>query len=428
MTWTQRPVMVRGARLVDPGEGLDEVGDCLVADGRIRALGGRGDADGAQVIEAEGLWLVPGLVDPHVHLREPGLTHKEDIATGARAAVAGGFVAVAAMPNTRPVVDSPELITYVRMRSDAVGLCRVLPVGAITRGQAGRELAQIGDMAAAGAVALSDDGQGVQSAGMMRCALRYASAFGLPLLLHEQDDTLAGDGVVHEGAVATRLGLAGQPREAEEAMVLRDVHLVERNGGRIHLCHLSTAGAVQVVREAKARGLRVSAEVTPHHLLLTDEAARGYDTRAKCNPPLRTDGDRRALVDGLVDGTIDCIATDHAPHTDDEKEGDFVSAAFGISGLETALALVLTHLVDSGRLSPAALVERMSFGPCRVLGLCRHRLREGAVANLTLIDPGVRWTVEPQRFHSRGHATPFAGARLKGRSRGVFVDGRWMAS
>jgi dihydroorotase len=379
--------------------------------------------DAARVIDARGLVLAPGLVDLHVHLREPGQTSKETIERGTRAAAAGGFTAVACMPNTEPVLDSPAWIEWVRARAEAAGYCRVHPIGAVTMGQKGEQLTEFSALKAAGAVALSDDGRPVMSAAVMRRALEHARVLGLPIVCHEEDLTLRGDGCMNEGRVATRLGLRGIPAAAESIMARRDVELAALTGGRTHLAHLSCAESLEALRDARARGLPVTGETCPHYWTLTEDAVLGYDTLAKMNPPLRTERDRLAVIEAIKDGTIDCLVTDHAPHTDEDKRQPFDQAPFGIVGLETALALTITHLVEPGHLTLERALERWTDAPRRVFGLPEVRLEAGYPADLVLIDAEAAWTVEATAFHSKSRNTPFAGALLRGRALATICDG-----
>jgi len=379
--------------------------------------------EAVRVIDARGLVLAPGLVDLHVHLREPGQSAKETIERGTRAAAAGGFTAVACMPNTEPVLDSSAWIEWVRARAEAAGYCRVHPIGAVTMGQKGEQLTEFSTLKAAGAAALSDDGRPIMSAAIMRRALEHARHAGLTIVCHEEDLTLRGEGQMNEGRTATRLGLRGIPAAAESVMVRRDVELAALTGGRAHLAHLSCAESLDALRDARARGIPVSGETCPHYWTLTEEAVGAYDTLAKMNPPLRTERDRLAVIDAIRDGTLDCLATDHAPHTEDEKNQPFDQAPFGIVGLETALALTITHLVEPGHISLARALELWTEAPRRVFGLPEVRLESGYPADLVLIDPAVLWTVEPSEFHSKGRNTPFAGARLMGRALATICDG-----
>lgn len=441
-------VVLRGGRVLDPARGLDEVCDLALEGGRVAAVGrglgpeppaGSGGgravawlAAGTVVVEAAGMLVVPGLIDLHVHLRTPGQEWKEDIASGTRAAAAGGFTTVCCMPNTEPPLDDGAVVEWVRRRAEREGTARVLPVGCLSRGRQGTALAEIGELAAAGVVALSDDGAAVMDAELMRRALEYARAFGLPVSAHEEDARLAAGGVMHRGAVSAALGLRGQPAEAEAVLVARDLLLAERTGARLHVAHVSAAASVALIRHAKERGVRVTAEATPHHLVLTDEAVRaggvegapGYDTNAKCNPPLRGEADRLALLEGLRDGTIDAVATDHAPHAREDKEVEFERAAFGLVGLETALGLVLTEVVGRGHLTLAAAIERLTAGPARAFGLPGGTLAPGAAADVTVIDPDREWVVDPAAFRSKGRNTPFGGWRLRGKAVLTLLEGR----
>ena len=418
-------LLVRGGTLVDPVARTAAPGDLLVEDGRIVATGAPGTlaAGDAAEVGARGLLVMPGLVDMHVHLREPGYEYKETIVTGAKAALAGGFTSVACMANTEPVNDSAAVTQFIIERARIAGGARVYPIGALSLGLKGERLAEIGEMHRAGIVAVSDDGRPVMHAGLMRRALEYTRMFNLPVIAHEEDEHLANGGVMNEGAMALRLGLRGTPAAAEEVMIARDLALVRLTGGRLHVAHISTAGAVALIREAKAQGLAVTAEVTPHHLFLTEEAVEGYGTDAKMAPPLRTKADIDALRAGLADGTIDAIATDHAPHHRDEKEVEFESAANGIVGLETALPLAL-RLVADGVADLPTIVARMTVGPARVLGLPAGTLAAGAEADLTLVDPARRWRVEARSFRSKGRNTPFEGWDVVGRAVAVLVGGR----
>lgn len=379
----------------------------------------------ARVLDARGAVVAPGLVDLHVHLREPGQSAKETIETGTRAAAAGGFTAIACMPNTDPVVDTAAWVEWVRRRGESAGHCTVLPIAAVTVGQKGEQLAPLDALARAGAVAFSDDGHPVTSAAMMRRALEYARPTGRPIICHEEDPTLKGDGVMNEGFTATRLGLRGLPGAAESIMCRRDADLAELTGGRVHLAHLSAAQSFDALRDAKRRGLPVTGETCPHYWVLTDEAVGDYDTNAKMNPPLRSEEDRAACIAAIVDGTVDCFATDHAPHTADEKARPFTDAPFGIVGLETALALTITHLVEPGHLSLARAIELWTDAPRRIFGLPEVSLEPGSQADLVLFDPTAEWVVDPARFHTKGRNTPFAGWTLRGRVLATLLEGRF---
>jgi dihydroorotase len=421
-------LLLRGGRVIDPSQDLDEMADVAILDGRVDRIGRVGEIgeSGRKVEELDcaGFVVAPGFIDVHCHLREPGREDVETIATGANAAAAGGFTAVCAMPNTDPVTDNQAAVGFVLRQGQRAGAARVYPIGAITLGQKGEALAEFGEMVGAGAVAVSDDGRPVVSAQLMRSALEYSRTFGIPVADHCEEPTLAGGGAMNEGVASARLGLKGVPAEAEEIMVARDILLSRRTGGHVHLCHLSTAGSVELLRWGKDRGVRVTAEVCPHHLSLTEEAVLGYNTNAKMNPPLRTDADLAALRDAVRDGTIDVIATDHAPHHYDEKEREFADAPNGIVGLETALGVITTWLVEPALLDLAALVDRMAVSPARVFNLPGGTLRAGAPADVTIFDPVAQWTVDPTRFRSKGRNTPYAGRRLRGRAEYTVVDGR----
>ena len=420
-----KPLLLRGGRVIDPTQNRDEVGDLLLRDGKVEGWGrGLSAPDGAETIDCAGLVVSPGFIDVHCHLREPGREDVETIATGARAAAAGGFTAVCAMPNTDPVTDNQAAVGFVLRQGQRAEAARVYPIGAISIGQKGETLAEFGEMVGAGAVAVSDDGKPVVSAQLMRTALEYARTFGIPVADHCEEPTLAKNGAMNEGLVSARLGLKGIPSEAEEIMVIRDILLARRTGGHVHLCHMSTRGSVELIRWGKERGIRVTAEACPHHLSLTEERVEGYDTNAKMNPPLRTAEDVAAVRDAVRDGTIDLLATDHAPHHYDEKEREFADAPNGIVGLETALAVNLTWLVEPGTLSLPTLVERMACAPARVFRLAGGTLRGGGVADVTVFDPARRWTVDPAGFRSKGRNTPYAGQELVGRVVATIVGGR----
>jgi len=420
-----RPVVLRGGRVIDPSTGLDSVSDVLLADGEVRSVGrDLGAIDDATELDASGLVVCPGLIDVHVHLREPGGEHKETIATGTRAAAAGGFTAVCAMPNTDPPVDDPAAVGFVRAEGLRCGSARVYPVGAISVGLRGERLTQIGEMVDTGAVGITDDGRPVADAGLMRLALSYARTLGIPVASHCEEPTLSRGGSMNEGIISARLGLIGIPNAAEDVMIARDLILAELTGGRLHVQHVSTRRGVEMIREAKSRGVPVTAEATPHHFTLTDEAVEGYRTEAKVNPPLRSAADREAVIAGVADGTLDVIATDHAPHHYDEKEQAFDDAPFGLIGTETALGLVITELVERDVLSLSQLVERMSCAPARAFSLPGGTLRAGSPADVTVFDPVAEWEVDPSRFLSKSRNTPFAGRRLRGRVTHTIVGGR----
>jgi dihydroorotase len=425
-------LLLKGGRVVDPAQGLDAVLDVMLADGVVADVGGRVAARGAEVFDAAGLVVCPGFIDLHTHLREPGREDKETVATGTRAAAAGGFTAVCAMPNTDPVNDNAGTTRFVLEQARARGLVRVYPIGAITKGSRGEELAEYGELREAGCVAVSDDGRPVASARVMRRALEYARAFDLAVIDHCEEPSLSQGASMNEGRVATLLGLRGAPAMAEALVVERDAQLAELVGGRVHIAHLSAAASVDAVRRAKARGVRITAEATPHHLLLTDQAVKDsdYDTHTKMNPPLRVEADRLAVLAGLGDGTIDCIATDHAPHTVDDKKVEYDQAAFGVVGLETAVSLCLDRLVRPGLLSLEALVGLLSARPARALSLPGGTLAPGAPGDLTLMDLERKVKVDPERFASKGRNTPFGGWTLRGAPVVTIVGGRvvWKAT
>ena len=417
-------LLLKNARVVDPASGLDAPRDVLVVDGRVARVAASIPAGEAAVLDLAGLVVCPGFLDMHVHLREPGHEWKETIATGTRAAAAGGFTGVACMPNTEPPIDSRSVVEFVLAQAREHGVVPVYPIGCVSKGQEGQELAEMGDMAIAGARGFSDDGKPVATAGLMRRALEYATIFDLPVIDHCEEPTLVAGGVVHEGAVSTRLGLAGWPGVAEDVMVQRDILLAEYTGGHVHIAHMSTGRAAELVRRAKAAGIRVTCEVTPHHLVLTDEAVAGYDPDAKMNPPLRAEEDRERLLAALSDGTVDAIATDHAPHHADEKCVEFSRAPFGVVGLETAVSIGLDRLVRGGRVDLSRFVSLMSTGPARVLRLNKGSLAPGADADITVLDLERRVRVEPEEFRSKSANTPFSGWSLTGAPVMTLVAGR----
>ncbi len=417
-------LLIRGGRVVDPAHGRDEIADLLVVDGVIQAVGRRLDLPSeCRMMDADGLVVAPGLVDMHVHLREPGQEYKEDIASGTRAAAAGGVTSVACMPNTQPVIDDLSVVGYVLERARRTGRVRVFPVGAITRGLQGQMLTEMGLLQRAGCVAFSDDGRPVTDSGVMRRALEYARMFGALIIQHAEEPSLAGNGCMNEGLVASRLGLPGIPGAAESIMVDRDLRLVALTGGRYHLAHVSTREAVQAIAQARSRSLSVSCEVTPHHFSLTDEAVLGYDTDAKMSPPLRGGVDRAALLEGLAQGIITIIATDHAPHEEESKRVEFCHAANGVVGLETMLPVSL-ELVRDGVMSLTACLAAMTVHPARLLGLPHGTLGVGQAADIVLFDPEESWTVDARRLHSKSKNTCFHGRRVKGRVKQTLVAGK----
>jgi len=432
-------LLIKGGRVIDPANNIDGVYDVFVEDGKIAAvaphdptltptlypsghksLRERGERE---VIDATGKIVVPGLIDIHVHLREPGYEWKETIKTGTAAAVAGGFTSVVCMANTSPVNDEPSVTEYILKKAREEGSCNVFPIGAISKGLQGEVLANIGELKEAGCIAVSDDGRPVMNADLMRRALEYASGFGLTVISHAEDLTLARGGAMNEGVTATRLGLKGIPNAAEDVMVARDIALAELTGARLHIAHVSTKGAVRIVRNAKARGTKVTAETAPHYFTLTEEAVDGYNTSAKMSPPLRTKEDVDAIKEGLRDGTLDCIATDHAPHDPDSKDVEFPSAANGIVGLETSLPLTL-RLVEEGVLTLSQAIERMTVNPAKALGLNKGTLSVGSDADIAVIDLDDEWIVEPLKLRSKSRNTPFAGWKMKGRAVVTLVGGK----
>jgi dihydroorotase len=420
-----RPLLVRGGRVVDPEAGREGDVDVLLEGGKVAEVGAQLPVKDAEVLDAKGLLVLPGFIDLHAHLREPGREYAETIATGLKAAAAGGFTAVCAMPNTDPVADNRPVLEFVASKGRGVGGTRLYPIGAITRGQKGEELAEFGEMQIAGAVALSDDGKWLANGSLLRRAFEHASLFGLPIVQHAEDPTLSRGAPMHEGAVSTRLGLPAQPAIAETAAVARDLLVAELAGGRLHVAHLSVGRSLELVRLARARGLAVTCEVAPHHLVLTDEevSRSGFSANSKMNPPLRERSDTEALAAGLADGAVDAIATDHAPHHEDEKSVDFDTAPFGIVGLETAASLVYDRLVLPGKLSLSRFAALFSAGPAKAFRLPGGTLAAGSPADVTLFDPKKTWTVDPTRFLSLSRNTPFAGWRLTGAPVATIVGG-----
>ena len=424
-----KPLLIYGGRIIDPSLGLDEIGSLLITEGKISWLGG-GEITPPQpdydIVYAQGLIVCPGFIDLHCHLRQPGFEEKETIATGTRAAARGGFTTICCMPNTNPPLDNRATIDYVKTKAATEGVVRVLPIGCISKGRKGRELTPMSELASAGVIAFSDDGQPVMDSGLMRQALDYSCAFGLPIIDHCEDTALTEGGQMNEGIISTRLGVKGIPNAAEEIIVARDLALAQLTGGRLHIAHTTTEGSVDLVRHAKEKGIQVTAEVTPHHLTLTEERVIGYDTNAKVNPPLRTKRDVQALIQGLREGVIDIIATDHAPHTEAEKRGEFTLAPFGISGFETALGSLMS-LVHDGQLTLAILVSKLTCEPSKIIGDKYGKLGTvaiGALADVTIFDPDLEWVVDTGAFASEGKNTPLAGSTLKGKVMATISEGK----
>ena len=418
-------IFIKGGHVLDPVNNIDEVTNILVEDGVISEVGNDPDLEGVamEVIDAEGMYVVPGLVDMHCHLRDPGQEYKEDIETGTKAALAGGITSVACMPNTEPVIDNEAVISYVINKAKESGYVNVFPIGAVSKGLNGTELAEIGAMKFAGAVAVSDDGRPVSDSGLMRRALIYADMFDMPVISHCEDTSLSGDGCMNEGAVAGIMGLKGITRAAEEVMAARDIIIAEAENKRVHIAHVSTKGSVQLVREAKKRGVKVTCETCPHYFTLTEDACEGYNTNAKMNPPLRTAEDVEAIKEGLRDGTIDCIVTDHAPHHVDEKNCEFAAAKNGIVGFETSLGLGIKYLVKTGVLTMKQLIEKMSVNPSRILGISKGSLSVGKAADITVFNPNREWTVDINKFNPKSKNPPYNGYPLFGKPEYVIVGG-----
>ena len=424
-----KPLLIQGGRIIDPSQGIDEIGSLLISNGKISWVG-KGKTPPPQadydVLHAEGLIVCPGFIDLHCHLRQPGFDEKETMSSGTLAAARGGFTTVCCMPNTNPPLDNKTVIDYVKSKAAKEGAVRVLPIGCITKSRKGQELADMNEIAEAGAIGFSDDGNPVLDQNLMRKALEQSRTLGLPIIEHCEDTSITEGGFINAGTISAKLGLKGMPAAAEETMVARNLALAELTGGHIHIAHVSTAGSVELIRRAKEKGIKVTAEATPHHLTLTEEKVLDYNTNAKVNPPLRTQKDIQALIDGLRENVIDIIATDHAPHTKADKLCDFAGAAFGISGLETALGSVMS-LVHDGHLALPALISKLTSEPARIIGDKYGKLgtlATGAPADITIFDPDAEWTVEPENFASKGRNTPLAGAKLKGKVTATIYQGK----
>ena len=416
-------ILIVNGRVIDPSQNVDRVTNLLIENGKIVGFDATPTGQ-EEIIDATGKIVCPGLIDMHVHLREPGGEEDETIATGTLAALSGGFTTVACCPNTDPPIDTQAAVYFVRERAARADHCNVVVIACVSKNREGKELAEIGQLCEAGAVAFTDDGSPIANAELMRRAFQYCLMFDKPILSHAEIPELTAGGVMHEGLVSLILGLQGMPAAAEDAMVARDIALAESTGGRLHVMHVSTQGSVQAIRRAKSRGVRVSAEVTPHHISLTDEALRSFDSNFKVNPPLRSQEHVEALLEGLSDGTIDVIASDHAPHAKEKKMQELDRAPFGVVGLETALSIVITKLIEPGYLSWSQALEKMTINPARILGLPKGTLQPGADADVTIIDPNLEWTVDPEALLSKSKNTPFAGWTLKGRAVVVIVGGR----
>ncbi len=420
-------ILIKGGRVVDPAQGIDAVSDVLIIDGKISAVSKsvpRNIPAGCEILDAKGLIVSPGLIDMHCHLRDPGISEEETIRSGTMAAAAGGFTTVVCMANTAPVIDTPAMVEYIVSKAAEEGCVNVLPVGAVTKGLKGEEIAEMGLMMETGAVAFSDDGCPIMNAEVLRRALEYSRRFKAVIISHCEDINLSSGGVMNEGYISTIMGLKGIPKTAEETMVERDLALAKEFDARIHIAHVSTAGSVAIIRRAKDEGIKVTCETAPHYFTLTEGEVEGYNTNAKMNPPLRTEEDVKAIVKGLKDGTIDVIATDHAPHLMEEKNVEFREAAFGIVGLETALPLVLTELVDTGSLTLTKALEKMTAAPAKILGIKAGSLVAGYAGDVTVIDPDKHHTVEVRSFHTKGRNSPYDGWKLKGRALYTIVSGR----
>jgi len=423
-----KPLLIRGGRIIDPSQNMDEIANLLITEGKISHLGKEKTPpqSGYDVLEAQGLIVCPGFIDLHCHLRDPGYEEKETIASGTQAAARGGFTTVCCMPNTSPPLDNQPTVDYVKSKAEAEGVILVLPIGCITRGRRGEELAEMGELASSGVIGLSDDGSPVVNSRLMRQALDYSRAFGLPIIDHCEDMALTGGGQMNEGIISTKLGLQGIPAAAEEAALARDLALAELTGAKLHIAHVSTEGSMGLIRRAKEKGIRVSAEVTPHHLTLTEERVIGYDTNAKVNPPLRTIKDIEALIGGLNDNVIDIIATDHAPHTEADKLCEFALAEFGISGFETALGSLMS-LVHDGKLNLYTLIAKLTYEPAKILGDKYQKLGTialGSPADVTIFDPDKEWVVDTKDFASKGKNTPLNGSVLKGKVMATIFRGK----
>ncbi len=419
-------LLLKGGTIIDPTQNYNQVADLLIENGLVAQIGANLSTAGAEVFDAQGLVIAPGFVDMHVHLREPGLEAKEDIASGTKAAAAGGFTTIACMPNTKPVVDQAIIVSGILHRAQLEGVVNVKVIGALSKGQQGKELAEIGDMILSGAVAISDDGSSLDNNRLFKIGLEYTSMFGCPVISHAEDESLVDEGVMHEGAVSAMLGMKGRPSVAEDIAVARDIMLAEYTDSLLHIAHVSSKGAVELIRQAKKRGVKVTAEATPHHLTLTDEAVKTFNTAAKVNPPLRSADHVAALVEGLKDGTLDAIATDHAPHAFEEKDIEFRQAPPGFAGLETALGVILTELYHTGKFTLVEIIEKMSTAPASILNIEAGSLKAGVPADIAIIDTELEWTVDSSAFYTKGKHTPFDKKILKGKAVATIVSGKFV--
>lgn len=417
-------ILIKNGRIIDPSTKLDVIGDIFVNDGIIAEVGQNIKLDADKIIEANGNWVVPGLIDIHVHLRDPGFEHKETISTGSNSAAKGGFTTICCMPNTNPVIDNEIIVEYIKFRAKKEACVHIIPIGSITKGQEGVELADIGRMAKVGICAISEDGKSVLNSGLLKKAMVYAKMFDIPVFSHCEDPELAGSGVMNAGETAALLGMKGISNDSEEVIVARDIILARNTGVKLHLCHLSTKGSIQLLREAKQRGEKLTAEVCPHHFTLTDQAVEGYDSNTKMNPPLRSNEDVDAIKRAFKEGIVDIIATDHAPHHIDDKNCEYDKAANGIVGLETAVALGITELVNQGFLSPMELIEKMSTNPSKVIGINKGTLKVGMMADITIINPDIEYEIDVNTFASKSNNSPFNGRRVKGKVLYTIVEGK----
>ncbi len=417
-------ILIKNGRIINPADGMDKVSDMLVEDGIVKEISQNINTSADKVIDANKMWVTPGFIDLHVHLREPGFEHKETIATGSRAAAAGGYTTVCCMPNTKPVTDNIEVVEYIRIEAEKNGVVNVLPIGAITKGQEGNELADIEGMYKAGICAISEDGKSVMNAQLLKEAMIKAKELNIPVLSHCEDRSLVKGGCMNEGAHCESLGLKGISNDSEDVIVARDIVLAESTGAKLHLCHMSTKGSIELLNEAKLRGVNVTGEITPHHFTLSDEAVDGKDTNTKMNPPLRSKDDVEAMRKALKDGVADTISTDHAPHSAEEKAKDYQAAPFGIVGSETSFALSNSVLVEEGYLTPSALIEKMSYNPAKILGIDKGDISVGKVADITITNPEKVFKIDKEKFYSKGKNTPFDGYEVKGSVEYTIVGGK----